>query len=95
MRISRRSDKSKKDGLTQDEINNLQVQIEQISGVNKPIFNINQSWCFSTVRTQLGDKQDLLTGWDGENNPFPASFILRCDLKVKVNQCKILFLTME
>lgn len=72
-----------KDGLTQDEINNLQVQIEQISGVNKPVQYKSKADALITVRTQLGDKQDLLAGWDGENNPFPASFIVRLtDLKL-------------
>ena len=72
-----------KEGLTQDEINNLQVQIEQITGVNKPVQYKSKADALITVRTQLGDKQDLLAGWDGENNPFPASFIVRLtDLKL-------------
>ena len=71
------------EGLTQDEINNLQVQIEQIPGVNKPVQYRSKADALITVRTQLGDKQDLLVGWDGENNPFPASFIVKLtDLKL-------------
>ena len=60
--------------LSDDEMNGIGNKIRQISGVNKATF-VSEAEALSTVKTWLGEHQDVLVGYD-EDNPFPASYFV-------------------
>ncbi len=73
-----------KDGLTDADIDTLKQQIMKVSGVSSVEY-ISKADALVSVRNQLGNKQDLLVGWDGANNPFPASFLVKLS-NLKMNK---------
>lgn len=63
-----------KNDATQTQIDDLKVQIQKIDGVNKVTFQSKED-ALATVKKWLGNKQDIIAGYD-ENNPFPASYFV-------------------
>ena len=60
--------------LSDDDMNGIGNKIRQIQGVNKATF-VSEAEALSTVKTWLGEHQDVLVGYD-EDNPFPASYFV-------------------
>ena len=79
-----------KEDATEAEINDLKVKIQQIENVSTVTFYSKED-ALASMKTILGEHQDLIVGYD-EDNPFPASyFVTLTDLtKNKEVQDKIL-----
>ena len=63
------------DDTTEDKIANLKTEILKIDGVNKVEF-VSKEDALTTMKTWVGDHQELLAGYVGEGNPFPASYFV-------------------
>ena len=59
---------------TEAQIDTLESEIKEINGVNAVTF-VSKEDALNSMKTVLGDNQELLDGWD-EENPFPASFFV-------------------
>lgn len=66
------------EGLTTSDINSIGAKIEGISGVKEIIFESKEE-ALKKYKKQLGDKGELLEGLEGENNPFPNSYIVKVE----------------
>lgn len=60
---------------TDEQIEQLKVKIEALNGINTMKFKSKQQ-ALDSFKEQLKDNQELLEGYEGENNIFPASFII-------------------
>lgn len=60
---------------TDDQINKLEVGIKSLEGINTVTFKSKQE-ALDLMKENLKDNQDLLEGYEGENNIFPASFVV-------------------
>ena len=63
-----------KEDATDEEIEALENEIKNISGVNQVTF-VSKEDALNSMKATLDDNQELLDGWD-EENPFPASFFV-------------------
>ena len=63
-----------KEGTSDADIENLQVQLKQIDGVNTVTFYSKED-ALNSVKEQFGDHQELLESYT-EDNPFPASYFV-------------------
>ena len=63
-----------KDGATDTDISNLQVQLKEIDGVNTVTFYSKED-ALATIKNSFGEHQELLSAYT-EDNPFPASFFV-------------------
>ncbi len=60
---------------TDEQISTLESQIKALDGINTVSFKSKQQ-ALDLMKENLKDNQDLLEGYEGENNIFPASFIV-------------------
>lgn len=60
---------------TDDQISDLEAQIKSLNGINTVTFKSKQE-ALDTMKENLKDNKDLLEGYEGENNIFPASFVV-------------------
>ena len=60
---------------TDEQISELETKIKALNGVNKTIFKSKQQ-ALDLMKENLKDNQDLFEAYEGENNIFPASFIV-------------------
>jgi len=60
---------------TDEEISVLEEKIKALDGINTVTFKSKQE-ALDAMKENLKDNQDLLEGYEGENNIFPASFIV-------------------
>jgi cell division transport system permease protein len=59
-------------------VETIGAKIEQIEGVKEVEFETKET-ALEKYKEQLGDNSSLLEGLEGENNPFPSSYIVRVD----------------
>ena len=64
-----------KNEATDEQISVLEDQIKGLDGINTVTFKSKQE-ALDSMKENLKDNQDLLAGYEGENNIFPASFIV-------------------
>ena len=64
-----------KNGTTQEQIQEIGKKIREIDGVSTAEFKSKED-ALNTMKEGFGDKQDLLDGFEGENNIFPDSYIV-------------------
>ncbi len=60
---------------TDEQIDALEQEIKTLSGINTVVFKSKQE-ALESLKEQLKDNQELLEGYEGENNIFSASFIV-------------------
>ena len=60
---------------TTEQINVLEEQIKSLDGINTVTFKSKQE-ALDAMKENLKENQDLLEGYEGEKNIFPASFIV-------------------
>ena len=60
---------------TDEQISVLEEQIKALDGINTVTFKSKQE-ALDSMKENLKDNQDLLEGYEGENNIFPASFVV-------------------
>ena len=60
---------------TDEQISELESEIKSLDGINTVTFKSKQE-ALDLMKENLKDNQDLLEGYEGENNIFPASFIV-------------------
>ena len=60
---------------TDEKITELEGKIKALDGINTVTFKSKQE-ALDSMKENLKDKQELLEGYEGENNIFPASFIV-------------------
>ena len=60
---------------TDEQISTLEEQIKELDGINTVTFKSKQE-ALDSMKENLKDNQDLLEGYEGENNIFPASFVI-------------------
>ncbi len=59
---------------TENDIENLQVDIQRIDGVSTVTF-VSKEEALASMKNWLGEYQDVIAGYD-EDNPFPASYFV-------------------
>lgn len=71
------------DSTSDDELSKFENEIKLLEGVNTVVFKTKQQ-ALESFKEQLKDNPDLLEGYEGENNIFPASFVITLtDLNLK------------
>lgn len=60
---------------TDEQISTLEEMIKSLDGINTVTFKSKQE-ALDSMKENLKDNQDLLEGYEGENNIFPASFVV-------------------
>ncbi len=60
---------------TDEQMSSLEEQIKALEGINTVTFKSKQE-ALDSMKENLKDNQELLEGYEGENNIFPASFIV-------------------
>lgn len=60
---------------TDEQISELETKIKALNGVNQTTFKSKQQ-ALDLMKENLKDNQDLFEAYEGENNIFPASFIV-------------------
>ncbi len=60
---------------TDEQIDVLEQSIKSLEGINTVVFKSKQQ-ALDSMKENLKDNQELLEGYEGENNIFPASFIV-------------------
>ena len=60
---------------TEEVILDMENQIKTIDGVNTVVFK-NKQQALDAFKEQLKDNKELLEGYEGGNNIFPASFLV-------------------
>ena len=63
-----------KNEATQEQIDQLGEDIRKIDGVSTVDF-VSKDEALEQMKERFGERQDLLDGYEGENNIFTASFI--------------------
>ena len=67
---------------TEEQIDKLESKIKSIYGVSTAEF-VSKQQALDQMKSELGDNQDLLEAYEGENNIFPASYVVKLtDLKL-------------
>lgn len=76
---------------TDEQMDTLEAQIKAIEGINTVTFKSKQE-ALDSMKENLKDNQELLEGYEGENNIFPASFVvtltdlsLAIDIEAKIS----------
>lgn len=64
-----------KNDATQEQIQELGDKIKGINGVSTIQF-VSKEDALNQMKERFGDKQDLLSGYEGENNIFTASYVV-------------------
>lgn len=65
-----------KNDLTTSDVNTIGKKIEQVYGIKNITFESKEE-ALQKYKEKLGDNSDLLEGLEGENNPFPSSYIIK------------------
>lgn len=60
---------------TDEQIDVLEQSIKSLEGINTVVFKSKQQ-ALDSMKENLKDNQELLEGYEGENNIFPASFVV-------------------
>ena len=63
------------DDTTTEQIDKFESEIKALDGINKVTFK-NKQQALETMKERMPDSPELLAGYEGENNVFPASFII-------------------
>ena len=63
------------DNTTDDELAAFENEVKALDGVNIVVYKTKQQ-ALESFKEQLKDNPDLLDGYEGENNIFPASFVI-------------------
>ena len=63
------------DETTEEQKLQLETEIKALDGVNTVVFK-NKQEALEDMKSRFKDNQELMTGYEGENNIFPASFIV-------------------
>jgi cell division transport system permease protein len=66
------------EGLDSARVETIGSRIAQIEGVKEMEFETKET-ALEKYREQLGNNDSLLEGLEGENNPFPSSYIVKVD----------------
>ncbi len=61
---------------TEQDIEELESKIKSIHGVSTTTF-VSKQQALDQMKENLGENQDLLTAYEGENNIFPASYVVK------------------
>ena len=64
-----------KNESTQDQVEELGEKIRNLDGVSTTQF-VSKEDALNQMKEKFGDKQDLLEGYEGENNIFTASYVV-------------------
>lgn len=63
------------DETTEEQKLELETEIKALDGVNTVVFK-NKQEALEDMKARFKDNQELMTGYEGENNIFPASFVV-------------------
>lgn len=63
------------DEVTDEQKEQFENEIKALDGVNTVIYK-NKQQALDTMKERMHDRQELLSGYEGENNVFPASFVV-------------------
>lgn len=63
------------DEVTDEQKEKFENDIKSLDGVNTVTYK-NKQQALDTMKERMQNQQELLTGYEGENNVFPASFIV-------------------
>lgn len=63
------------DETTEEQKAQLETEIKALDGVNTVVFK-NKQEALEDMKSRFKDNQELMTGYEGENNIFPASFVV-------------------
>ena len=63
------------DETTDEQRQQLETEIKALDGVNTVVFK-NKQEALEDMKSRFKDNQELMTGYEGENNIFPASFVV-------------------
>ncbi len=63
------------DEVTDEQKADLENQIKALDGVNTVVYK-NKQEALEDVKSRFKDNQELMAGYEGENNIFPASFVV-------------------
>ena len=63
------------DETTEEQKVQLETEIKALDGVNTVVFK-NKQEALEDMKSRFKDNQELMTGYEGENNIFPASFVV-------------------
>lgn len=64
-----------KNEVTQEQVEELGEKIRAVEGVSTTEF-VSKEEALNQMKERFGDKQDLLEGYEGENNIFTASYVV-------------------
>ena len=63
------------DETTEEQKKQLETEIKALDGVNTVVFK-NKQEALEDMKSRFKNNQSLMTGYEGENNIFPASFVV-------------------
>lgn len=63
------------DEVTDEQKSELEAEIKKLEGVNTVVYK-NKQQALESLKEQMKDYRQLLEGYEGENNVFPASFVV-------------------
>lgn len=63
------------DEVTDEQKSELESEIKKLEGVNTVVYK-NKQQALEALKEQMKDYRQLLEGYEGENNVFPASFVV-------------------
>ncbi len=63
------------DETTDEQKQEFEKEIKSLDGVNTVVYK-NKQQALDSMKEQMKDSQELLTAYEGENNIFPASFVV-------------------
>ena len=63
------------DETTEEQKTKLESEIKALDGVNTVVFK-NKQEALEDMKSRFKDNQELMAGYEGENNIFPASFVV-------------------
>lgn len=63
------------DETTEEQKQQLETEIKALEGVNTVVFKSKQE-ALEDMKSRFKSNQELMTGYEGENNIFPASFVV-------------------
>jgi cell division transport system permease protein len=63
------------DEATDEQKQQFEEEIKALDGVNTVKYK-NKQQALDSLKEQMQDSKDLLEGYEGENNVFPASFVV-------------------
>ena len=63
------------DETTEEQKKQLETEIKALEGVNTVVFK-NKQEALEDMKSRFKNNQSLMTGYEGENNIFPASFVV-------------------